>query len=104
MAGYALWLGAAGLAALLLPLLRTTVVRASVAFGWGPWVLAAADKVGVILAVLVWLGWVIYLEQRYRKAIAEGWRALLRRVARTAGAVAAVHALVAGATWVVGRL
>ena len=97
--GYALWLANAVLAILVVPLTRTLLVRLTVTFRWGPGVLGAADKFGLLLVVLAWLAWVVYVEARYRRALRQGSGALLRAAARTWLAVLAVLAVLAGAIW-----
>ncbi len=89
VACYALWLVLAALSLWLMLQLRINLIDAVVFFDWGPWVLGALDKFGILLLGLGWLVFVLFAEHYLRAGVEQ--QRLFPRTARVA-------------VWVVGAL
>ena len=79
---YTLWLVLAALALWLMLQLRGNLIDTVVFFDWGPWVLGALDKFGILLLGVAWLVFVLFAEHYLRQGIEQ--ERLFPRAARVA--------------------
>ncbi len=62
------WVGISGMALWLIMQMRINLIDLNNFLGWGPWILGAVDKFGLILLGLGWLIGVLALEMYLRAA------------------------------------
>jgi hypothetical protein len=100
---YACWLAVIAGSALVIPLSRTLALQLSVTYRWGPWVLGAIDRVGIVVIAGAWVVWTIYAESVVRRAAGRDLRAVLRAVLRLALVAGALLLAFAGPIWLLTR-
>jgi hypothetical protein len=96
---YTLWIATGALALAILPLTRVLILRLVVALDRGRWSLTFWDQIGFVVVVLVWLALALYTENRYRRAIPHGFRAIGAVAARTLPVVIGLAAAEAVLIW-----
>ena len=69
VACYAVWLVLAALSLWLMLQLRINLIDTVIFFGWGPWVLGALDKFGILLLGVGWLIFVLFAEHYLRTGV-----------------------------------
>ncbi len=82
VACYAIWLVLAALALWLMLMLRINLLDLVRFFDWGPWVMGALDKFGILFLGVAWLVFVLFAEHYLRQGVEQ--QRLLPRSVRVA--------------------